>query len=204
MWPTPFVPLAMAPTPISVALFIVNHGFEDLPAGDTVYPPGGWTNNLPGTNRPYAVENLVAREGLRCLIGGQLGDGVMQIHQVVPLTTGGNSIPVAFIDAGLLSVEAVFWAGALEKGVAGPSDNDQPKFTLRFLNAGGTQISSYSTGYLSPTTPATIHVFDEYTQTTSLPVGTRSIDIVLDGNLAGGGSGSDAMFDDIRLTIYQS
>lgn len=204
MFPTFFIPSSG----FSLELFIENHGFEDPPQGVGIMPPG-WTNNLPGTSNPYAWVDADAPEGGAHSIGGQLGDGVMQIHQVIDLQSGANLVPTALIDAGLLEVTATFWAGSLEKGTLGPTGNDQPKLTLRFLNGASAEISTYTEGYLDPTRPGVAtndHVFNEteYVHSTVVPALTRYIDIVLDGNLAGGGSGSDAMFDDIRLNIHRA
>lgn len=184
---------------VNLALTITNPGFETAPYGSYVVP-AGWTNNNVGSNNPYAADTTGLGwpgGGTRCLIGGILGDGTMSVQQDLDLTLPPNYISPSLIDSGRVRSTFSSWMGCLEKG-----GNDQPKMSLLFLTAGGAEISSVSTGYVTPTTIYGTFKWDYYTLgPTTLPATTRKLRILLEGNLAGGGSGSDGSWDDLAITL---
>ena len=201
MFPTFFIPGGSDPFPL--ALTLVNAGFEDQSPGTIT----GWTNDTAASPQVVPASALsIPWPGNQFLVGGQLGDPAMQIHQDIDLTAGANYVDPAYIDAGLLQITAVWWAGCASTAV-----NGQPRLLLQYFNGSMGSLGSDTEGYLTPVnscgtyiSTATAAEFDEETHGPyPIPAGTRTIRLQLNGNL-GSGSGSDAMFDDIRLTISRA
>ncbi len=200
MFPTFFIP---GESTFSLALTLVNPAFEGQSPGTVT----GWTNDTAASPQVIAASALDPPWPLnQFLIGGQLGDPAMQIHQDIDLTAAPNVVPPSLIDAGDAVITAIWWGGC-----ATSVANGQPRLLLQYFDESMVSLGSDTEGYRTPVTSAGTFIsvgaaceFDEYTDGPySIPVGTRTIRVQLNGNLPAG-SGSDAMFDDVRLTVRRA
>jgi len=203
MFPTFYVPGASDYLPL--ALTLVNPGFESDAAPAALST--GWTNDTAATPRVVAASNLSTPwPGNQFLVGGMLGDPAMQIHQDIDLRVDPNYVPAYLIDAGLVQATAVWWGGT-----ASTTTNGAPQLTLKYYSAAMALLGSSTAGVKTPVTAAGTYIptstaaeFDEWTDGPyAVPANTRIIRVQLNGTL-GAGSGSDAMFDDIRVTLTRA
>lgn len=176
-----------AVTPIYV---LVNMGAE-------LANTSGWTVTVGSLfNRGNGSQNLVAPEGTRVFDSGQ-NNATTKAHQrFCPLSEG---LTIDQIDNDTLTITMDWWGGRYNQ-----APGDQPQLNLHFYDEDDVLISTYNSGYKDPATLiGTQYRWTEYQDTPTIPVGTRFINIEIEGKrrVSGGQTYNDACFDDIRYTL---
>lgn len=177
MWPTFYI------TPVCPAL--VNLGAE---ARNT----SGWTITAGNPQARYAQANREPPEGLGIFDGGT--SAFSEMYQRLYLCAY-PAVSLDDIDAGTVTITVDWWGGTYEQ-----TTNDQPRMTLVFRDSALSVISSFTNGYRNPSTVYGMMKWDEYVESTTVPSGTRFIDLVLAMNRRAG-TNNDAAFDDIRVSF---
>jgi hypothetical protein len=160
-------------------IVITNAGFE---AGDLT----GWTSDggKPFVDDGSAYDDSVnaARTGTyMCLIGVTLSDAIRQTVDV--------SVYATAIDDGT----GTFDLSAYLKCV----NSDTGHVGVGFYNGSSALLGSEITG--TATRPNS--VFTEKTLSEAIPVGTRSVEIILAGTVDGSGSVCQAYWDDVSASV---
>lgn len=157
-------------------------------------PPVGWTVTAGQTRVQTATGTYYPREGVYCFDGGNV-DGSRAYQRLSPLSLG---LTIAQVDAGDKDITLTYWVGTWIQ-----SPTDQARINIRFYDEDNVLISTYTPAYKNPTTapPGTANVrWNEYQDTTTIPVGTRFFEIELDTDRRAG-TANNGMIDDIRITL---
>lgn len=182
-------------------MFMIDpYRFEDQEGG--LGQGGNWGAELGNltfwtviSGNPQVRANQPARhppEGVAIFDGGTSPSSIME--QEIDLTLVPNLDLVA-VAAGTMNVRVVWWGGTFEQG-----GNDQPQLHIRFEDSGGAGISTYSSGYKTPTTLVGQMRWTEYTEFTDIPATTRYVVIRCEMK-RNSGVNNDAAFDDIRVSF---
>lgn len=150
----------------------------------------GWTVP-PISNNYFNVSAAYVHGGLQSFTGGALTPPVIgawtnELRQDVDLSS--LSVP---IDMGLVTSAFTGFGQSNSDGV----NHDLGQVDLEFLGVNGQALATYSTGSFSP-----YNSWQSFSDTRSIPSGTRTARVRLRGTRAVGGS-TDCFFDDMVLTI---
>lgn len=183
--------------PVSEKFGFVNTSFEADGAVANGVGVGitGWTRT--GFFRTVASDGgLSAQEQSYFLLGGDDGsttpNSVYEISQGLPLTSGGTLAAAATA----ANITAGWYYTEVRALVAKADAESAPRILLEFLNAGGTTVGSYDTGYI---TGLTEDVWSEQRFGMRVPSTTTSIRIKLYARSGSGGSAANAAFDNVRV-----
>jgi hypothetical protein len=161
---------------------LTNPGAED--GNLTGWTVGGASN--PSVDSGSFDPGINPHSGSYDFYGHTGADGTLS--QTVSL----GSFSDAAIDAGDTTASLAFWEQGLNQGT--PSDDAY--VSLTFLNASSAVISSVST----PEVDSHNGTWEEYSDTYTIPAGTRSIEYTMDF-VRHAGSDLDAFVDDNSLTV---
>ena len=188
---------------------VINPGAEAVTNIGGILYPTGWTNagaaNFVADSSTYDI-SLHPRTGSYQFVCGQTGGPSGHIYQNIDITsflsgasvTGLNSgniqaSSLATIASGTVTANLSFWQRSMDQGGWG----DYAAVTLKFLDAAGNAIGTYSTPYEDNVTGWTYCSFS-----TPVPVGTCTITYMIDSYLNPlQGSWMDAFVDDTSLTL---
>ena len=173
----------------------------DAELGDT----SGWTNTVGTIQAAVRGQfgTVTPPEG-EYIFTGNTGQASTKAHQrFSPLTYG---LTIDQIDNDALQITVDWWGGTY----ASASTNDQPAINIIFRDSALTAISTYNSGFKTPTTAYAIPSggdgfmrWDEYQEVTAIPANTRFIDIQLEGK-RNQGSFDDSSWDDVRFSLEDS
>lgn len=159
----------------------------------------GWTSTLGGhTTRNTSPVNgsvVTPPQGAFFFDGGS-GFASSKSHQrFCPLAEG---LTIDQIDNDALNIVVDWWGGQYIQ-----TPGDQPQLNILFYDESNVLLSTYNSGYKSPSTATPPYRWSEYQETVEIPVGTRFIDIQMESkrNASGGQVNNDGCFDDIRYSL---
>lgn len=127
--------------------------------------------------------------------GGQGNASSKSQQRFCPLSLG---LTIDQIDNDAIDLTVLWWGGSFIQ-----SPGDQPQLNVLFYDGAGSLISTYNSGFKTPTTTRGVYKWNEYTEVPTIPVGTRFIDIQMDSKRNAGGAQTynDGAFDDIRFSL---
>lgn len=164
----------------------------DAETGDN----SGWTVTVGSLfARVSGSTGLVPPQGNYSFDCGQGNASTKAFQRISPLSEG---LLIDDVDDGAHDLTVNWWGGRFDQ-----SPGDQPQLNVYCYDASGALLLTHNSGFKNPTTLMGSYLWSQYVDVVTMPVGTRFVDIEMEGKRNAGGSQSynDAAFDDIRFSF---
>lgn len=162
-------------------------------AGAEAGNASGWTATVGSLfARQKGSTGLVPPEGDFAFDCGQSNASTKAHQRISPLSEG---LTIAQVDNDALHITVEWWGGQFIQG-----SPDQPQLNIYFYDDEDNLLDTHNSGFKNPSMVMGSYRWDEYSEIVEIPVGTRFIDIELEGR-RNSGTYNDACFDDIRFSL---